>query len=168
MPRPDPAPGWPRVDRHVRPPSEEIRTTGFVPHAAPGPRWTYTTATRFGSVGWGATTGSQARSLTDSGTRLTAASWATTANTPWAGATLGAGDGLVVGSVAGGAPGDWSEGGCAEATTDGPAPLAPIGDAEAGVPEAASHAETTARTAIAAANPRAARAPGNCRVTVAR
>src|SRR5438445_10773982 len=108
MSRPDPAPGWPRVDRHVRPPSEEIRTKGFVPQAAPGPRWTCTTATRFGSVGWVATTGSQARSLTDSGTRLTAASWATTTDSSRAGATLGAGGGLAGGSVervaAGGCP----------------------------------------------------------------
>src|SRR2546429_8662832 len=116
MPRPAPGPGGRRLDRHARPPSEEIRTTGFVPHAAPGPRWTYTTATRFGPVGWVAPTGSQARSLTDSGTRLTAASCATTANTAWARAPLGAGDGLPAGAVAGGAPGDWSEGGPPKAT----------------------------------------------------
>src|SRR5947207_15584036 len=101
MPRPDPPPGWPRVDRQVRPPSDEIRITGLVPQAAPGPRWTYTTATRFGSVGWVATTGSHARSPTDSGTRLTAVSWATTAESSGAGARPGPAEGLADGSLVG-------------------------------------------------------------------
>src|SRR2546423_7527834 len=120
MPRPDPAPGWPRVDRHVRPPSDVMRITGFVPHAAPGPRWTYTTATRFGSVGCVATTGSQARSFTDTGMRLTAVSWATTADSSGAGGTLGAGEAVAVDSIGEVAAGDAPNDGDAAATTVGP------------------------------------------------
>ena len=76
-PRPDPAAGLFLVDRHVRPPSWEMRIVGLRPQAVPGPRCWYTTATRSGSVGCVATTGSQARSSTDFGMMLTAVSWAT-------------------------------------------------------------------------------------------
>ena len=71
MPRRERAPGLDAVGCHVRPPSREIRMSGVVEQAAPGPRCTYTTASRFGSVGCVATTGSQARSAIDRGIGLT-------------------------------------------------------------------------------------------------
>jgi hypothetical protein len=72
-------PGLDRVERQVRPPSREIRITGLIEQAAPGPRCSYTTAIRCESVGWVATTGSQARSATDFGAGLTRPSWSTRA-----------------------------------------------------------------------------------------
>jgi hypothetical protein len=74
MPRDDRPPGLDDVERQLRPPSCEIRMTGLIEQAATGPRCMYTTATRAGSVGCVATTGSQARSATDLGVGLTARS----------------------------------------------------------------------------------------------
>jgi hypothetical protein len=74
MPRDDRPPGLDDVERQLRPPSCEIRMTGLIEQAAPGPRCMYTMAIRAGSIGWVATTGSQARSATDLGVGLTARS----------------------------------------------------------------------------------------------
>ena len=79
-PRPERPVGLRLVDRQVLPPSREMRTMGLSRQAAPGPRCWYTTARRSGSVGWVATTGSQARSSTDVGMWLTADSWMTDAS----------------------------------------------------------------------------------------
>ena len=65
------APGLDGVERHVWPPSWEIRINGLVEHAAPGPRCSNVTAIVSGSVGCVATTGSHARSATDRGMGLT-------------------------------------------------------------------------------------------------
>ena len=67
---------------------------GLVRQAAPGPWCSKTTATRSGSVGCVARTGSQARSATERGSRLTRASCATKASS--AAVVDGTGDALAV------------------------------------------------------------------------
>ena len=84
---------------------------GLRRQAAPGPRCWYTTARRSGSVGWVATTGSQARSSTDVGMWLTADSWTTdTSRSP-----VGTGSTGEAGSAEGGAEAD----GAGDALDDG-------------------------------------------------